>query len=78
MVHRVDDVGVGLPPDEDNDGGLAVGVARIAEVFDRIHRLPYIADAHCGVVAVSDDQRPIFDRLEQLVVGVDLEHAAAA
>ncbi len=38
-IHGVDDVGAGLPEDDDQDGGLAVGVTGVAQVFDGIDRL---------------------------------------
>ena len=54
VVHRIDDVGAGLAEDDDQNGWLAVGVARITDVFHGILRLADIGDSHGRSVAVSD------------------------
>jgi len=46
IVHRIDDVGAGLAEDDDQNGWLAIGVARITKVFHGILRLADIGDSH--------------------------------
>ena len=45
-VHGIDDVGAGLAEDDHQHRRLAVGVARIADIFDRIDDLADVGDAH--------------------------------
>ena len=62
----------GLPVQHDQDGRLAVGETRIAEIFDRIGYLADVGEADRRAVAVGDDQRPVLLRRVGLIVGVDL------
>ena len=76
-VHGVDDVGARLAEDDHQHGRLAVGVAGIAQVFHRIHRVADIGDAHGGAVVIGDHQRLVVDGLEDLVVGAHFPDAIA-
>ena len=67
-----DDVGAGLPVEDDQDGRLAVGEAGVAEIFDPVGYLADIRQVHRRAVAVGDDQRLVVGGLVGLVVGVDL------
>ena len=71
-VHGVDNICAGLPIDDRKHSGLAVRVAGISKVFDRVYRPSHIFDSHRGSVVVSDDQRFVFDGLENLVIRADL------
>ncbi len=45
-IHGVDDVGAGLPENDQQHGGLAVGVAGIANILHRIDGAPDVLNAH--------------------------------
>ena len=70
-VHRVDDVGAGLPVHDDQHGALAVGQPRRAQIFHRALHLRDVAQPDGRPVAVGDDHRPVLVGLEELVVGAD-------
>jgi hypothetical protein len=71
-VHRLDDVRIGLPVDDEQHGGLAVGHAVVAQVLHAVLDAAQVAQAHRGAVAVRHDDRHVLGCLLRLVVGLDL------
>ncbi len=67
-----EDVGAGLAEHDDENGGLGVGQAEVAQVLHRIGDLADIAQVHRIAVAVADDQILVVVGLVGLVVGIDL------
>ena len=76
-IHRIDDVGAGLAIDEDQNGGLPIGIPRATNVFHRVHCPAYVGDSHGRPAAVSQDQRLVLRRLEDLIVGANLPSVMA-
>ena len=70
-IDGLDDVGAGLPEDNEQDGGLAVGEAARADVFDGVGHGGDVADADRRAILITDDQRPVVLGLEQLIGGAD-------
>ena len=50
-IHRLDDVGVGLAPQDHQDGLAVVEEARLVEIFNRILDLGHVRHAHRRAVA---------------------------
>ena len=63
----VDDVGVRLAADLDQNGRLAVREPHVPHVLDGIDHASQIRQAHRRAVAVDDDEIPVILRLEKLV-----------
>ena len=62
-IDGLDDVGARLAEDDDEDGGLAVGIAGVAQVFDGIDDFADIGEADGGAVAIGDEQATCTRRL---------------
>ena len=58
-VDRGDDVGAGLPVEDDQHRRLAVGETGIAEILDRIGYLADVGKPDRRAVAIGDDQRSV-------------------
>ena len=74
-LHRVDgrdDVGAGLPVEDDQDGRLAIGDPGIADVFDPVGDFADVGDVDGGAIAIGHDQRFVVVRLGGLIIGVNL------
>ena len=72
QVDGRDDVGAGLPVEDDQDRRLAVGESGVAQVLDPVGDLADVGQMDRGAVAVGDDQGFVIIRLVGLIVGVDL------
>ena len=70
-IHGVNNVGARLAENRDQDAGLAIGQADVANIGNRIEDVAYIADADRPTVVIGDDQRPVFVGFEKLVVIVE-------
>jgi hypothetical protein len=68
-----DDVGAGLPGEDDEHCGLAVREPEIAQILHRVEHLGHVGKAYRSAVAVGDDEAAILLRLARLIVVVDLE-----
>ena len=67
-IDGVDHVGAGLAENDENDAGLAVGEAGVADVLDRIDAPEPISGKRTAAPAMSsDDQRLIFIGFEKLI-----------
>ena len=75
-VHRLDHVRAGLAENCQQNRGLAVGHARIANVFDGINDVADRFEPHGRAVAPGDDQRAILMSLEKLVAGANAPRMA--
>ncbi len=73
-IDGLNDVGAGLPEHDHQHGGLAVEISRLAQIFYRIDRLTDIAHSHGHAVAVSNHQRLVINRFQELIVGAHLPH----
>ena len=76
-IDGLDDVGVGLPADDQQHGRPAIGRPRVPQVLDGVHDLRHVGDSDRRAVAVGDDERKIVRGGLRLVVGVDLPVAGA-
>ena len=72
-IHRLDDVGARLADRMTSTERLAVGMAGVAQILDRIDHVADIRQPHRRAVAVGDHQRLVILGVRGLVVGVDLE-----
>ena len=62
----------GMRDNDDADGRLAVGDARVAQVLDRIDDLGHVGELDRRMVAIGDDEIAILRGFGGLIVGVDL------
>ena len=76
-VDGLDDVGVRLAVEDDQNRRLAVGHAEIAQILHRIGHLGDVAEANRRPIAIGDHQRCVIGGNVGLVVGVDLQAAVA-
>ena len=70
-LDHLDDVGAGLPPDDQQHRALPVAPGGRALVLDIVDHSRHVAQPDRGPVAVGEDQRPVIGRAGELVVGVD-------
>jgi hypothetical protein len=77
VVDGLDDVGVRLAEQDDQDRRLSVGHAEIAHILNGVLHLGDVGQLHRRAVAVGDDQRRVIRGHTRLVVGVDLIAAVA-
>jgi hypothetical protein len=72
LVHRLDDVGIGLQVNDHQHRALAVGLALVADVLGRIDHLGDVRQAYRRTIAPGNDEIAIFGGGARLVVGVEL------
>ena len=63
-IDGLNDVGPGLAEDDDQDGGLAVGIAGAAQVFDGIDDLADVGEAYGCAGTIGDEEGLVFVGLE--------------
>ncbi len=71
-IHRLDDIGVGLAPDNQQHGALLVEETGIEKVFDRVLDRGDILHAYRRAIPPGHDKGAILRRLVQLRAGIDL------
>ena len=76
-VYRIDDVGAGLPEDDDQHSRFPVGQTGVAQVLHRIFHLGDIRKAYCSSLPVAHNQGPIQLGFEELICGAKLPGSIA-
>src|SRR5581483_4700558 len=76
-IDGVDDVGLGLLENDDDDGRFAIGKSGGANVLDGILDGGDVFEADGGAVVIADDERFVVVGFEQLVVGDDVSGGLA-
>ena len=71
-IDSLNDVGAGLPEDDDEHRPGSVHVAGRAQVLRRVLDIGDIREADGLAVVIADDQRPIVGSLGDLIVGDDV------
>ena len=71
VVDGADDVGVGLPVDDEHDRRLSVIDPGDADILDGVDDRGHVPQADRGAAPPGDNQLPVFRRGEQLVGGGD-------
>ena len=77
LVDRLDDVGAGLPVDDQQYRRIVVEEPAVVAVFDAVADLGHILQAQGCTVGVMNDQRFVVLGFFQLIVGLDLPQALA-
>ena len=72
-LDRVDDVGAGLPENDRENGGAALGQAQVAHVLDRVQHVGDVGETNRSAIAVGNDEGRIIGGPGRLIVGVNLE-----